>query len=311
VNSLSFLSEWGQLIFVGVALTAIVAVGWLAWRMQSDHERVARLQLQLHDAGREHLAQMRLLERNLGTVLNDLRTEVQQLREQPPWAQLATAEQVAALLQEARARRESGPARAEAAAPAPTDPAEAARHEAELRQLQKSKTQLQSELVQVRERLLEAQAQVSNCVRRAREAEEAQAGGAALRRTNEQLMAELKSARTRSRELEVRLDPLTVEIQALRLKLQGVLDAAARSAESGSAALGSAAPSVDVTAAVHATADRVAALYTEQVASLQAEVGRGAQELLALKDELQRTLREKSFIEDRYLRSLEEPQLQG
>lgn len=123
-------------------------------------------------------------------------------------------------------------------------------------------------------------------------------------------MAELKSARTRSRELEARLDPLTVEIQALRLKLQGVLDAAARSAESGSAAPGSAAPAVDVTAAVHATADRVAALYTEQVASLQAEVGRGAQELLAVKDELQRTLREKSFIEDRFLRSLEEPQPQ-
>lgn len=162
MNSLAFLSEWGQLIFVGVALTAIVAVGWLAWRMQSDHERVARLQLQLHDAGREHLAQMRLLERNLGTVLTDLRTEVQQLREQPPWAQLATTEQVTALLHEARARRESGPARAEAAAPAPADPAQAARHEAELRQLQKNKTQLQSELVQVRERLLEAQAQVSN-----------------------------------------------------------------------------------------------------------------------------------------------------
>jgi len=301
MNLVDGLSSWGNLIFVGIAVAVVLAVAWFAYRMQTDSEASARSHLRAAKEARDQTAEMRTLERGLSALLVDLRKELQTFREAPTWA---TPEQVQALADEWRLRpAEPAPAAGLAEAPTAPDARSAVRaleQEADLRRALAAKARLEGELSQSRERLTELRNQFHAQLKAARQNEEAQASGAALRRINEQLMAELKAARMRSRELESRLDPLTLELKALRLQWQASNDAAAAQAPHGGQAA-----QVDVGAAVRAAAEKVAALYSEQIEALQQGLSRSAAEMLQVKDELQRTLREKSFIEDCFLSNIE------
>jgi len=276
-------------------------VAWFAYRTQADSEASASSHLRAVAEARDQVAEMRNLERGLSALLVDLRNELRTFREAPTWA---TAQQLETLADEWRLRpAQPAPAagvdRAVEAANARSDQ-RVMELEAELRRAMAGKARVEGELAQSTERLTDLRQQLHAQLKAARQNEEAQTSGAALRRVNEQLMAELKAARMRGRELESRLDQLTLELKALRLQWQASNDAAVSQAPHD----GQPAPA-DVGAAVRASAEKVAALYSGQIEALQQGLSRSAAEVLQVKDELQRTLREKSFIEDCFLSNIE------
>lgn len=300
------LVPWSTVIFTGVTMIFVLGAGWLIQQIQLNTEQAALAQTRAADEARERLAELRVLERGLGTLLTDTRKELQSLREQP---EPATAEQARSLGGELSAlaetvRRMAGTAgAAPAPAPAPSAGAGAGtvEREAEVRRLLTAKARLEGELAQAQERLHDAQTQLSSQRRDNRRVEEASATTATLRRTNEQLMAELKSARLRARDMETRFEPLTLELKSLRVQMQAMVDAA----QPGPGPEQAGAPVVDIGAAVQATAEKVSGIYRDQIEQMQGELSRANKDLLKINDELQRTLREKSFIEERYLNTIE------
>lgn len=298
------LVPWSTVIFTGVTMIFVLGAGWLIQQIQLNTEQAALAQTRAADEARERLAELRVLERGLGTLLTDTRKELQSLREQP---EPATAEQARSLGGELSAlaetvRRMAGTGgTAPAPAPSAGSSAAAVEREAEVRRLLTAKARLEGELAQAQERLHDAQTQLSSQRRDNRRVEEASATTATLRRTNEQLMAELKSARLRARDMETRFEPLTLELKSLRVQMQAMVDAA----QPGPGPEQAGAPVVDIGAAVQATAEKVSGIYRDQIEQMQGELSRANKDLLKINDELQRTLREKSFIEERYLNTIE------
>lgn len=300
------LVPWSTVIFTGVTMIFVLGAGWLIQQIQLNTEQAALAQTRAADEARERLAELRVLERGLGTLLTDTRKELQSLREQP---EPATAEQARSLGGELSALAETvrrmagtaGAAPAPAPAPSAGAGAGAVEREAEVRRLLTAKARLEGELAQAQERLHDAQTQLSSQRRDNRRVEEASATTATLRRTNEQLMAELKSARLRARDMETRFEPLTLELKSLRVQMQAMVDAA----QPGPGPEQAGAPVVDIGAAVQATAEKVSGIYRDQIEQMQGELSRANKDLLKINDELQRTLREKSFIEERYLNTIE------
>jgi hypothetical protein len=62
---------------------------------------------------------------------------------------------------------------------------------------------------------------------------------------------------------------------------------------------------LDIEAAIARATDRISAVHAERVAALECELAQVNTEALKTKEELSRTLREKSFIEDEYLQLTE------
>jgi chromosome segregation ATPase len=252
-----------------VGLTMIEATlfvgcaGWLLWRIERRSEDAAC------DAQR---------------AFEDIRSLVREMRgaEEMLRAQAERAHQVLHGL--VAAGRSIG----DAAAPAAGLPADAELH-AESRRLAAHKGRLEGELDTLKPRLFELETQL-NELRHDRRAVHAAASTAeALRSTNEHLMAELKEARRANRDFRARLDPLTTEVKVVQAQITALADSPVTAdADRRGAALQTA-------------TEQVSELRRAQAAELQRELERHKERLDRLQDELSRTLREKSFIEDRFL----------
>jgi predicted nucleic acid-binding Zn-ribbon protein len=122
---------------------------------------------------------------------------------------------------------------------------------------------------------------------------QALSNSAALRDMNEKLLDEVRQARQRNQELESSLDPVMTELRIVREQLTALLGAPSLSGE-------------DLEQALADAAERSAGVHQARVAELEAQLNKAQADAMKVKDELARTLREKSFIEDQYL-SLEQP----
>jgi hypothetical protein len=118
------------------------------------------------------------------------------------------------------------------------------------------------------------------------------ATSSALRSAKQQLMNELKDTRVRNSALESRIEPAMTELKIVREQLAALLGS------TGS-------EGADFAAAIAAATDNIAAVHLERVAELERELGKANTEALKVKEELSRTLREKSFIEEEYLQMTE------
>jgi hypothetical protein len=105
-------------------------------------------------------------------------------------------------------------------------------------------------------------------------------------------MGELRETRLRNNELESRVEPVMSELRLVREQLTALLDTASPEG-------------VDVEAAIATATARVTALHLARVAELERDLAKADAEAMKVREELARTLREKSFIEDEYLQMTE------
>jgi uncharacterized protein (DUF3084 family) len=252
---------WGIGLLVVEATLFVACAGWLLFRIERRSEDAA------YDAQRAF--------EDMRSLVREMRGAEELLRDQAERANIV----LSGLAASGRAFAEGQQA---AAAVAPGD----AEVHADNRRLAAQKGRLEGELEVLRPRLHDLESQLGELRRDRRGASAAATAAEALRTTNEQLMAELREARQANRDLRTRLEPLTTEMKAVQAQL--IVLAEGTGDEEASAAL-------------QAAAERAGDMHRAQAATLQQELERHKQRLEQLQDELSRTLREKSFIEDRFL----------
>ncbi len=160
--------------------------------------------------------------------------------------------------------------------------------EDEVRRLTAQRGRLEGEVAELRERLHEQARQNNDLRLETREANNTQNVAAALRSANEQLMQEVREARERHRDLQARLDPLTTELQALRAQMTALANAPSLAGE-------------DLEQALKVATEGVANVYETQMKQLQKELDDQHEKNLQQQEAMARMLREKSFIEEKFL----------
>lgn len=150
----------------------------------------------------------------------------------------------------------------------------------ELNRLLAQKGRLEAELDQTRGKLHESDRQIRELRRQNRDAEVAESAAEQLRNVNQRLIGDLREARRRALELESKLQPVTLELQKTKARL-------------------AAQPQGKNDSILDLEAENKVLL--ERSALMDAAVRRLEEEAENNREELSRALREKSFIEERFL----------
>ena len=268
-------SAWALVMAVVAATAFFLTVGWLLLRIESHSDQTGTA--------------LRRGTEDVRTLLRDLRGSEEALRDQAartttlldrldtgsPLASAAQLDAVAATLARNLSLLETVcSAAAEPGHGLADRDSSPGRHEAEVAELQR--------------RLQDTSLEVERLRREGRHGQTANMATTALRNTNENLMAELKDSRRRQRELEARLEPISGELKLVRAQLTALMEAPALQ-DSGIQGL------------MQAASERMGEVYRQRLSDLDSEVASLRERLTRHQDELSRTLREKSFIEDRFI----------
>lgn len=279
---MSNFAVWAAVIVVISAICFVVASVWLLFRIDRHADDASLAQERAAAEVRVHLAHLRETESGLKRLLADAAAELAKLRSQTGLSNGAQLEAIAAAvtrLEDAVVLGAGTPAPPSGPSPETT---------AEMQRLAIQRGRLEGEVDELRARLHDAARQLTDARRENRTAATAASTAEVLRQTNERLMHELMESRRQERGIQAQLAPLTMELQTLRAQLTA--------AGSGGA---------DLQASMEAAAERVAEAYKHRLAELESEVASLHGKSMKLQDELNRTLREKSFIEDRFLEATE------
>ncbi len=274
----------------------VLFAGWLLLRIERHTEAAAVAQEQ---AMRDNQALLRELRKANDGTEEQIERLIAEIPPPPNLKALATRTdmqvltgQLRVLLNRATPMPMMSPASAPAAAappPAGGGPSPAQQSlEDEVRRLTAQRGRLEGEVAELRERLHEQARQNNDLRLETREANNTQNVAAALRSANEQLMQEVREARERHRDLQARLDPLTTELQALRAQMTALANAPSLAGE-------------DLEQALKVATEGVANVYETQMKQLQKELDDQHEKNLQQQEAMARMLREKSFIEEKFL----------
>lgn len=273
----------------------VLFAGWLLLRIERHTEAAAVAQEQ---AMRDNQAMLRELRKANDGTEDQIRQLIAEIPPPPNLKGLATRTDMQVLTGQLRVLLNratpmpmmspaAAPAAAAPAAPAAPSPAQQALED-EVRRLTAQRGRLEGEVTELRERLHEQARQNNDLRLETREANNTQNVAAALRSANEQLMQEVREARERNRDLQARLDPLTTELQALRAQLTALANAPSLAGE-------------DLEQALKVATEGVANVYETQMKQLQRELDDLHEKNLQQQEAMARMLREKSFIEEKFL----------
>ncbi|MFN7725023.1 MAG: hypothetical protein ACK5QH_08140 [Rubrivivax sp.] len=276
----------------------VLFAGWLLLRIERHTEAAAVAQEQ---AMRDNQAMLRELRKANDGTEDQIRQLIAEIPPPPNLKGLATRTDMQVLTGQLRVllnRATPMPMMSPASAPAPAaggaqaspntpSPAQQALED-EVRRLTAQRGRLEGEVTELRERLHEQARQNNDLRLETREANNTQNVAAALRSANEQLMQEVREARERNRDLQGRLDPLTTELQALRVQMTALANAPSLAGE-------------DLEQALKVATEGVANVYETQMKQMQNELNQLHEQNLQQQEAMARMLREKSFIEEKFL----------
>lgn len=153
---------------------------------------------------------------------------------------------------------------------------------ADLRRLFVQKNQMEKELDALREKVHASECKVVDLRRKALSADEAEQSAVRLQTQNQRLLVDVREARRRLLEAEQQYEPMKQELQQAKARLAALsrTNTSVQGGEESAAGVGS---------------------LRQRISELEAELARCQALVLARDEELSRTLREKSLIEERFL----------
>ena len=276
LSSLFTVDRIFQLCQLLAQLISLLIIGWLSLRVErrlEDGERAGDAQ-----AGRAARATEAIVEAQhaMTAAADGVATTRRALAALPPPATAQQAKDILAALESVRAM--SGQATGSNQLTANAQETERA-----LTQERRLRGQLEGELSELRGRMEDRNRQINDMQRERRQLGNSATRAAGLEATNTRLTAELQQCRRESRELQARLQPMSLEMKALRSQLQSFMANGAQATEANSAY------------------EAAVTVYQDQIRELEQRAENFEDALSALQMEHLRLQSEKLFIEEHYL----------
>lgn len=276
LSSLFTVERIFQLCQLLAQLISLLIIGWLSLRVErrlEDGERAGDAQ-----AGRAARATEAIVEAQHAMVAaaDGVTTTRRALAALPPPATAQQAKDILAALESVRAMSSQ-------TSDSKQLTANAQETERALTQERRLRGQLEGELSELRGRMEDRNRQINDMQRERRQLGNSATRAAGLEATNIRLTAELQQCRRESRELQARLQPMSLEMKALRSQLQSFMATGAQAADANSAY------------------EAAVTVYQDQIRELEQRAENFEDALSALQMEHLRLQSEKLFIEEHYL----------
>ena len=276
LSSLLTVERIFQLCQLLAQLISLLIIGWLSLRVErrlEDGERAGDAQ-----AGRAARATEAIVEAQHAMVAaaDGVATTRRALAALPPPATAQQAKDILAALESVRAMSSQ-------TSDSKQLTANAQETERALTQERRLRGQLEGELSELRGRMEDRNRQINDMQRERRQLGNSATRAAGLEATNARLTAELQQCRRESRELQARLQPMSLEMKALRSQLQSFMATGAQATDANSAY------------------EAAVTVYQDQIRELEQRAEYFEDALSALQMEHLRLQSEKLFIEEHYL----------
>ena len=276
LSSLFTVERIFQLCQLLAQLISLLIIGWLSLRVErrlEDGERAGDAQ-----AGRAARATEAIVEAQHAMVAaaDGVTTTRRALAALPPPATAQQAKDILAALESVRAMSSQ-------TSDSKQLTANAQETERALTQERRLRGQLEGELSELRGRMEDRNRQINDMQRERRQLGNSATRAAGLEATNARLTAELQQCRRESRELQARLQPMSLEMKALRSQLQSFMATGAQATDANSAY------------------EAAVTVYQDQIRELEQRAENFEDALSALQMEHLRLQSEKLFIEEHYL----------
>ena len=276
LSSLLTVERIFQLCQLLAQLISLLIIGWLSLRVErrlEDGERAGDAQ-----AGRAARATEAIVEAQHAMVAaaDGVATTRRALAALPPPATAQQAKDILAALESVRAMSSQ-------TSDSKQLTANAQETERALTQERRLRGQLEGELSELRGRMEDRNRQINDMQRERRQLGNSATRAAGLEATNIRLTAELQQCRRESRELQARLQPMSLEMKALRSQLQSFMATGAQDTDANSAY------------------EAAVTVYQDQIRELEQRAENFEDALSALQMEHLRLQSEKLFIEEHYL----------
>jgi chromosome segregation ATPase len=276
LSSLLTVERIFQLCQLLAQLISLLIIGWLSLRVErrlEDGERAGDAQ-----AGRAARATEAIVEAQHAMVAaaDGVTTTRRALAALPPPATAQQAKDILAALESVRAMSSQ-------TSDSKQLTANAQETERALTQERRLRGQLEGELSELRGRMEDRNRQINDMQRERRQLGNSATRAAGLEATNIRLTAELQQCRRESRELQARLQPMSLEMKALRSQLQSFMATGAQATDANSAY------------------EAAVTVYQDQIRELEQRAENFEDALSALQMEHLRLQSEKLFIEEHYL----------
>lgn len=276
LSSLLTVERIFQLCQLLAQLISLLIIGWLSLRVErrlEDGERAGDAQ-----AGRAARATEAIVEAQHAMVAaaDGVATTRRALAALPPPATAQQAKDILAALESVRAMSSQ-------TSDSKQLTANAQETERALTQERRLRGQLEGELSELRGRMEDRNRQINDMQRERRQLGNSATRAAGLEATNARLTAELQQCRRESRELQARLQPMSLEMKALRSQLQSFMATGAQATDANSAY------------------EAAVTVYQDQIRELEQRAENFEDALSALQMEHLRLQSEKLFIEEHYL----------
>jgi chromosome segregation ATPase len=276
LSSLLTVDRIFQLCQLLAQLISLLIIGWLSLRVErrlEDGERAGDAQ-----AGRAARATEAIVEAQHAMVAaaDGVATTRRALAALPPPATAQQAKDILAALESVRAMSSQ-------TSDSKQLTANAQETERALTQERRLRGQLEGELSELRGRMEDRNRQINDMQRERRQLGNSATRAAGLEATNIRLTAELQQCRRESRELQARLQPMSLEMKALRSQLQSFMATGAQATDANSAY------------------EAAVTVYQDQIRELEQRAEYFEDALSALQMEHLRLQSEKLFIEEHYL----------
>ena len=276
LSSLLTVERIFQLCQLLAQLISLLIIGWLSLRVErrlEDGERAGDAQ-----AGRAARATEAIVEAQHAMVAaaDGVATTRRALAALPPPATAQQAKDILAALESVRAMSSQ-------TSDSKQLTANAQETERALTQERRLRGQLEGELSELRGRMEDRNRQINDMQRERRQLGNSATRAAGLEATNARLTAELQQCRRESRELQARLQPMSLEMKALRSQLQSFMATGAQDTDANSAY------------------EAAVTVYQDQIRELEQRAENFEDALSALQMEHLRLQSEKLFIEEHYL----------
>jgi len=276
LSSLLTVDRIFQLCQLLAQLISLLIIGWLSLRVErrlEDGERAGDAQ-----AGRAARATEAIVEAQHAMVAaaDGVATTRRALAALPPPATAQQAKDILAALESVRAMSSQ-------TSDSKQLTANAQETERALTQERRLRGQLEGELSELRGRMEDRNRQINDMQRERRQLGNSATRAAGLEATNIRLTAELQQCRRESRELQARLQPMSLEMKALRSQLQSFMATGAQATDANSAY------------------EAAVSVYQGQIRELEQRAENFEDALSALQMEHLRLQSEKLFIEEHYL----------
>ena len=276
LSSLLTVDRIFQLCQLLAQLISLLIIGWLSLRVErrlEDGERAGDAQ-----AGRAARATEAIVEAQHAMVAaaDGVATTRRALAALPPPATAQQAKDILAALESVRAMSSQ-------TSDSKQLTANAQETERALTQERRLRGQLEGELSELRGRMEDRNRQINDMQRERRQLGNSATRAAGLEATNIRLTAELQQCRRESRELQARLQPMSLEMKALRSQLQSFMATGAQATDANSAY------------------EAAVTVYQDQIRELEQRAENFEDALSALQMEHLRLQSEKLFIEEHYL----------